>query len=155
MEQNLEEKIHADFISAVKQKERLKTDTLRMLNAAIHNRLIEKKAKSGEKNLSDDEILEVILKEAKKRKEAMEAFQRGGREELADKEKKELNVLSVYLPKEMTREEIEEIISKAIKDTASANPEDFGKVMKEVMKEAKGRADAKVITEIIKEKLSK
>lgn len=156
MATDLEKKIQSDLIEAVKKKEGLVTETLRMLIAGIHNKSIEKKSKSedGNRDLVEEEVLDVLLREAKKRKEAERFFSEGGRVELAEKEARELNVLERYLPKQFSREEIEGFIGKAIEKIKPQGGGDFGKIMGEAMKSLKGRADASLVGDIIKEKLN-
>ena len=154
MATDLEKKIQSDLIEAVKKKEGLVTETLRMLIAGIHNKSIEKKGKGGSGDLIEEEVLDVLLREAKKRKEAERFFSEGGRIELAEKEARELNVLERYLPKQFSREEIEDFILKAIEKIKPQGAGDFGKIMGETMKSLKGRADASLVGEIIKEKLN-
>lgn len=128
--------------------------TLRMLASQLHNREIEKKAKEGEAILTDDEVLESITREIKKRREAAELFVRGGRKDLAEKEQKEAVILSQYLPEQMTDNEVEVIVAQVIADTGATTEKDFGKVMGIVTKQTKGKADSKRISELVKSKLA-
>lgn len=123
---------------------------LRMVSAALHNKEIEKKGKGLEPALSDDEVIEVLSREAKKRKEAIEAYIKGNRDDLAQKETKELEIIKKYLPEQLGEEEIEKIVKAAIEKTGAKEVKDFGKVMAEAMKELKGKADASVVSEIVK-----
>lgn len=154
MATDLEKKIQSNLIEAVKKKERLTTETLRMLMSGVHNKSIEKKSKKGESELTEEEILEVVSKEVKKRKEAAHLFFEGGRPELADKEMKEFYVLERYLPKQFTHDEIERFVTEIIEKVKPQGMGDFGKVMGEAMKLLKGKADASSVGDIIKEKLA-
>lgn len=139
------ERLGNDLKEALKSGAALKVSTLRMALAAVHNREIEKRSKSKEA-LSDEEVIDVLRKEVKKRKEAIEIFGGAGREDLKEKETGELEILQVYLPSELNNKELEEIIGKIL----SSGEKEFGKVMKEAMKAVHGRAEAKRVSEIVK-----
>lgn len=125
-----------------------KLGVLRMLNSAMKNKAIEK---GKDAVLTDEEAMQVIAKEAKKRKESILAFEQGGRPELAEGEKKELAMLEAYLPKQMSREEAAAEVAKIL--AGFADKSNAGLVMKAVMAEMKGKADGKMISELVKEKL--
>lgn len=131
-----------------------KVGTLRMISAAFHNKEIEKKGKGLEPGLSEEEVIEIIFKEAKKRKEAIDAYTKGNRSDLSEKELKELELIQKYLPEQMGENEIEKAVSEILKKTDVASEKNFGKIMGEVMKELKGKADAKLVGEVVKKKLS-
>jgi uncharacterized protein YqeY len=149
----LETKIHNDLVSAMKEKDEFRTGTLRMLVASIHSRLIENKGQ-GKMELTNEDVLEVLTKEAKKRREAAEIFISGGRADLAEKEKKELAIVEVYLPAQASDSEIETIVKKAVEIVKPTSQKDFGKVMAEAMKELKGKADGTRVSEWIKKVMS-
>lgn len=152
---DLKEKINQDLKDAMKSKDGLRLGTLRMVSAAIHNREIEKKGKR-EDSLSEEELLEVLGKEAKKRKESAEAYEKGGRNDLAEKERSELNIIKYYLPPELDDNEIRLIIEETIKDLGEGLTEkDFGKVMGKAMPKLKGRADSSKVSMIVKEALGR
>lgn len=140
--------IQKDLKEAMKAGDSDKVAVLRMLNASLKNRQIEK-GKDAE--LTEEEVMQVLTREAKKRKEAAEAFEKGGRPELAENEKKELAIIEGYLPKQMSREEVAAAVEKALSGLADKSNQ--GLVMKAVMAELKGKADGKMISEIVKEKL--
>lgn len=147
----LKEKIAAEIKSAMKSSDATKLSTLRGLMTAINNKALEKRAKSGkEETLSDEEVLSCIAKEAKKRKEAAQAFEDGGRKDLAEKELSELKILQDYLPEQISEAEAEEIISKILEKEAV---KDFGSAMRLAMESLRGKADAKLVSEIVKKKL--
>lgn len=150
---DIQEKISNDFKEAMKAGNSAKVDTLRMVFAAFKNKEIEKRGKGQEGVLSDDEVVDVLMKEAKKRKEALDIYTQNNRPELAEKEKKELEIISQYLPEQLSEDEIGKIVEAAISKTEASTVKDMGKVMGEVMKEAKGKADSKLISDIIKKKL--
>lgn len=152
------QKINSDLVTALKKRESLKTETLRLLLSSVHNKEIEKRGlsaqagKGNEAALNDEEVLEVINKEAKKRKEATELFIKGGRKDLADKETAELQILKDYLPAELGESEVLKIIEEVVR-LKPGGPQDFGRIMGEVMKQLKGRADASIVSRLVKERL--
>ena len=150
---SLKQKISEDLKAAMKNANEFELGVLRMIIAAIHNKEIEKRGKGGESVLIDDEVMDVVVKEAKKRKESIDIYKQGNREDLAQKESKELEIIQAYLPKQLSEQELEKIIDEAIKTSGALTIKDLGKVMGLVSKETKGRTDSKIISEIIKKKL--
>lgn len=147
----LKEKLTDDLKRAMKSVDQETVGVLRILLTAIKNKEIEKKTKSGgDGQLNEEEIMQVLMSDAKKHKESIEIFTKGGRKDLADKEEKELVILQKYLPKQLSVEEIEQVVDKVL---SKVSVKDFGSVMKEVMKELKGKADGKMVSEIIQRKL--
>jgi uncharacterized protein len=140
--------IQKDLKEAMKSGDSDKVAVLRMLNASLKNRQIEK-GKDAE--LTEEETMQILMREAKKRKESILAFEQGGRPELAENEKKELSILEAYLPKQMSREEVAAAVEKVLAGLADKSNQ--GLVMKAVMGELKGKADGKMISEVVKEKL--
>lgn len=152
---SLQQKLIDDLKVVLKGGKEFEVGVLRLLLSALHNREIEKRGKSGkDESLTEEEAVEVLKREVKKRREAAELFLKGGRRELADKEKAESAVIQKYLPAEMTAEELSALVDQAIKMVNPAGPKDFGRVISEVMKSAKGRADGSLVSEIIKRKIS-
>ena len=145
----IKEKILEQFKKAMKEKDETKLTTIRTLNSAIKNKEIEKKGKE----LSDEEILEILNPSVKKMKEAIAQFKEAGRDELADKEEAEIKILQEYLPEQLSDEELEKIVDGAIKKTGAESEKDFGKVMGQVMGQVKGRADGQRVNETVKKKL--
>lgn len=150
----LKEEILGDVREALKEQDAPRAGTLRMLSAAIHNREIEKRGKTGSYDLTEEEVQEVVQREAKKRREAIELYEKGSRAELAEKERAELKVLERYLPAAMETEELKACVEGVVARLGATGPTAFGKVMGEVMKEVKGRADAKAVGELVRERLS-
>ena len=146
----LSQQIDNDRLAAMKAQEKLKLSTLRMLSTSIKNAQIAKKAE-----LTDEEVQKVLRTEKKKRIEASEAFTKGGKQDLADKEMAELAFIEVYLPKQMTDEELTEIVTKALSDGGFTEANQFGQAMGAVMKEVSGRADGQAVQAKVKEPLSK
>ncbi len=145
----LKERLKADMKEAMKAKDKVKLSTIRMINSLIKNAEIEKR---GE--LTDEEIIQLLMKYAKQRKESIEMYEKGGRQDLVEKEKAELAVVESYLPKQMSEDEIREIVKQTIEEVGASSIKDMGKVMKAVMPKVKGRADGSVVNRIVKELLS-
>jgi len=146
----LEEKILNDYKEAMKAKDALKSSVLSFLRAEMINVAFDKKKKV----LDDNECVSVIRKQIKARLDSIEQFTKGNRQELADKEAKELEILKTYLPVELGVDEIKAIIGEAITASGAAGLKDMGKVMKEVNLKVAGRADGKLISDLVKERLS-
>ncbi|MCD6451594.1 MAG: GatB/YqeY domain-containing protein [Acidobacteria bacterium] len=142
------EKIREDMKKALKEKNEVALSALRLLLSEIKNAEIEKRGK-----LEEGEIINIIRRSIKKRKEAIELFEKGGREKLVAKEKKEIEVLSKYLPKELSAEEIEKIVGEIAEEVGAMGPSDIGKVMRELMSRFRGRIDGKLAKEIVEKKL--
>jgi len=149
----LYQKIKEDLSKALKSGDTLRISVLRMVLSSLHNKEIEKKGKNQNSELTEEEIIEVLKREAKKRKEAIETYLKGNRNDLADKEKKELEIIIAYLPKQLSEEEIKKIVQEAIQKLGAQSEKDFGKVMGFLMKELKGKADAGLVSQIVKESL--
>ena len=147
------QRIKEDLKEALKAGDGFRVGTLRMVLSSLHNKEIEKKGKGQEPKLTEEETIEDLMSEAKKRKESIGAYLKGNRNDLADKEKKELEIITVYLPKQLNEEEIKKIVQETIQKIGAQNEKDFGKVMGEVMKELKGRADAGLVSQIVKDNL--
>ena len=145
----MKKQIQDDLKQAMKAGDSLKTGALRMLLAALTNKEKEK----GEE-LADEQIQQVIATEAKKRKEAAEAFEKGGKREMAEQEKRELEILQAYLPEQMGEEEIRKLVKEAIAKTGALSPQDMGKVMAALMPQTKGKADGALVSQIVKEQLA-
>ena len=145
---DLKEQLKEDLKTSLKERDELKTGTLRMLMAAITN-----KEKEG-KEVADEQLQDVVATEAKKRRESMAAFEKGGRADLAEKEKQELKVLLSYLPEQLTEDQIKTLVKEAIQKTGAASQKDMGKVMRELASEVKGRTDGSQVANIVKEQLS-
>ena len=163
----LKEKVHQDLNEAVKKGEELRTSVLRMLSAAILNKEKEKRYKISkqkadlkkeelvkESEVLDEEVLDVISSEVKKRKEAIFEFEKGKRQDLADKEKKEMEILQKYLPEQLSEEELKKMAKEAIEKVDAKEPKDMGKVMAELMPKVKGRADGFQVNKIVRDLLS-
>ncbi len=146
----LREKILADIKSAMVSKDTVKLNTLRFLNAQIKNKEID----SRPTPITADDVMTVVKKLVKQRKESIEQFSAAGRTDLADQESAELKILETYLPSQMNREQIEKLVTEVIVATGAKTMKDMGGVMKEVQARAAGSADGKLMSEIIKAKLN-
>lgn len=156
----LKQKIEESVKTALKNHEGDLLSTLRMLLAAIQNREIEKRTRLSKKGgaadlekesqLTDEEVVEVIRQEAKKRRDAIEGYEKGGRQEAAERERRELAILQSYLPQEISDEELEKIVGEVIAGLGAVTEKDFGRVMGEAMKRAKGRASGDRVSAAVK-----
>ena len=146
---SLKQRLMNDLTAAMKAQEALRTSTLRMAKAALQNREIEK---GGE--LADDEMFKLLRSLVKQRRDSVEQYEKGGRQDLADKEKAEIEIIEHYLPQAATREEIEAAVAASIAETGAASMKDMGKVMKAVQAALAGKnADGRTVSEIVKAKL--
>jgi len=146
---SLMDKISQDLKSAMKSGDKNRVDVLRMLKAQIKNVEIDKG-----RDLTEEEEIQVLQSAAKKRKEAVELYEKGNRPELAAKEKEELAIIQTYLPKQLSREEVEAAISAVIDEIGASSIKDMGRVMKEAMARLKGKTDGKLVQEIVRSKLA-
>jgi len=162
---SLKQDIQNNLKSAFKDRRELETGTLRMLNSQILNKEKEKRNKLSKESLSEDElvkkseltdeeIIEVVLSEIKKRREAIEGYEKWGREKMAKKERKELEVLKKYMPEQFSEEKVKEIVKEVINKVGAKDLKDIGKVMAELMPKVKGRAEGGMVSKIVKELLS-
>ena len=151
---SLRDKILDDLKSAMKAKDAERLNVLRSLKAKLLEKEISER-KGGEATLSDDQVVEVLMKAAKQRKESIQQFEEGGRDDLVQKEKKELKIIEEYLPDMMSEEEIREEVKEQIDKMGAENMSDMGKVMGALMGRLKGKAEGATISRIVKEELSK
>jgi len=143
------EQIQEDLKRSMKAKDGNRVSVLRFLLSSIQNREIAKKDA-----LDDDEILAEITSAAKKRRESMEAFKEGERMDLVEKEEAELAILQEYLPEQLSPDEIRSMVQEVVQSTGAISASDIGKVMKELMPQVRGKADGKLVNEIVREVLS-
>lgn len=147
---DLKDRLHEDLKEALKAREKIRLSTIRLLMSEVKYAEIKK---HGE--LDNDELLEVVAREAKRRKEAILEFEKGNRDDLVEKETLELKVLEEYLPEQLSSEELKRIVDEAIRDAGASSPGDLGKVMGKVMPEVRGRADGKQVNVMVREALEK
>lgn len=147
----MKDKILQDTKEAMRAKDELGVSVLRMLSSAIHNRELEKRAKTGKpEELTEEETIGVIRSEVKKRRDAITEFEKGGRKDLVEKESAELKILEAYLPQELSDEEIEKIVREVVAGPGETAPKDFGRAMGEVMKRIKGQASGDRVSSAVR-----
>lgn len=134
---------------AMKSKDEIRLSTLKLLSSSLHNAKIDKR-----EDLTEDEEIQIVQKEAKKRQDAIEAYDKAGAKDRADRERKELEILKEYLPKDLSNEELEKLVKSAIEKSGASSPQDIGKVMSLVMPDVKGRADGKIVSALVQKMLS-
>lgn len=149
----LKEQIIADLKEAMKNKEQDKLRVLRSLKAKLLEKEISER-KGGEAELSDEQAIEVMMKAAKQRKESIDQFESGGRDDLVENEKRELELIESYLPKMLSEDEVRDIARKKIEDLGAETMADMGKVMGVLMQELKGKAEGATVSKVVKEELS-
>ena len=147
----LKEKLQADLTAAIRSQDSVKSGTIRMLLAAITN---EEVAGKSAKVLSDAEVITVLSREAKKRREAVEAYTNAKRDDLANKEKAEAIVIALYLPEQLTEADIKKLIADAMAETNASGPAGMGLVMKVLQPKIAGKADGGVVSSLVKAALS-
>jgi hypothetical protein len=145
---NLQEKLNEDYKAAMKSGDKLRVETLRLLRAQLKDAKINKM-----EALTPEEEIAALSNAAKKRREAIEMYKQGGRNDLLEKEAAELAIISSYLPQALSTDEITQIIDTAIKETGAAAAGDLGKVMGKIMPQVKGRADGKLVQQMVRERL--
>lgn len=149
---NLKQKILEELKMAMKTGDSSKRDTLRMLDSMVKNTEIEKKKR--EEGLSDEEVQEVIARAIKQRRDAIFQYESAGRSELAEKEKKEIEILSVYMPKQLSEKEVREIVKSTISEMGVSSKSDMGKLMGAVMSKVKGQVDGQTVKKVVEEELA-
>jgi hypothetical protein len=147
---SVEKQLMEDMKLAMKSGNKIERDTIRMLRAQIKLASIDKKDE-----LNEAELAQVLQKEAKKRKEAIELFQQGNRQDLVKKEESELEIISTYLPEQLSDKDLDKIITEAIESLQVTSEKDMGRVMGAIMPKVKGKADGKVVQQKVKEYLAK
>ena len=147
----LKEKLQSDLTDAIRSQDSVKSGTIRMLLAAITN---EEVAGKSSKVLSDGEVITVLSREAKKRREAVEAYTNAKRKDLANKEKEEAAVIALYLPEQLSEADIKKLIADAIAQTMASGPTGMGLVMKVLQPKIAGKADGGVVSSLVKAALS-
>jgi uncharacterized protein YqeY len=147
-ESSLKRRINQDAKEALKSKDALTLNVLRMLKSEIRYKEIERGSE-----LSDDDVISVLSTAIKKRKDSIQQFEKGGRDDLVSKEKEELTVVTKYMPEQVSEEELSQIISQAISEEGATSASDLGKVMKLVMPKVRGRADGKKVNQMVSSQL--
>jgi uncharacterized protein len=145
---DLKQRVSQEMKESLKAGEKVRLSALRLLLAAVKNREVELR-----REVSDDEFLEVVAREVKRRKEAAEAYQKGNRQDLVDREREEQAILEAYLPAGLSDPEVEALIDEAISATGASEPGELGKVMAHVMAKAKGRVDGGKVNALVRSRL--
>lgn len=143
---NLSERLNEDMKQAMKSKDKFKLSTIRMVRSTIKNVEIELK-----RDLDDSELLDILSREIKQRKDALQEFDKAGRDQLAESSRAEIELLSQYLPVQLTEEEIKVIVQQTIQETGASSKADMGKVMAALMPKVKGRADGKLVNQTVQQ----
>ncbi len=146
---NIDEKVNGEMVSAAKAKDQVRLSAIRMMKAAMQNREIDLKRK-----LNEVEFLQLLSSMVKQRKDSIDQFRKGGREDLVEKEEAQLKVIQSFMPQQMSEEDVVREIEAAIREVGAVSVKDMGKVMKVLMPKLTGKADGKIVGEKVKEKLS-
>lgn len=146
---SLADQLMQDMKSAMREKDKMKLSTIRMVRASIKKAEIDHKA-----TLNDDEVMGVIMREIKQRKDAINEYTKAGREDLAEKEQLELSILEVYLPEQLSEAELQEIVQKTISQLGATSKKEMGKVMGAVLSQVKGKADGKAVNQMVQQLLN-
>ena len=146
---SLKERIQTDLTAAMRSGDTLRRDVLRMATNAAYN--VEKRQ---QKPLTEDELLGVLTREVKTRRESVEAFRNGGREDLATKEEAEIAILQEFLPQALSEQELNALVAAAVAETGATSPRDMGKVMGRLAPQTRGRADGKRVSELVAQALA-
>ncbi|REE93051.1 hypothetical protein A8990_102137 [Paenibacillus taihuensis] len=143
---NLSERLNDDMKQAMKSQEKFKLQTIRMIRSSIKNQEIDLK-----RPLEDAEVLDILSREIKQRKDSLQEFQKAGRDDLAKDVAAEIEIISVYLPQQLTEEEIKLIVQQTIQETGASSKADMGKVMSALLPKTKGRADGKLVNTFVQQ----
>lgn len=145
------EQIEKDYVQAYKAKDSVRLTVLRLLKTAVKNRLVELKRPGG--TLSDEEMMDIIIKEGKQRQDSIEQYTAAQRTDLADKEAAELVILKEYMPKALSDEELTALVETTVTELGASSPKDMGRVISAIMAEHKGKVDGKVLSAAVKKRL--
>jgi len=162
----IKDKIKEDLKKAMQEKDALRLSVLRMVSSYVFNREKDNRAKlskAGEEEskldemskLTNEEVIEVVSSEVKKRKDSIEQYEKGGRSDLAENEKKELEILMEYMPKQMGEDEIRKIVKEKIEELGISGSQETGKLMGAIMPQFKGKTDGNAVSKIVQEELKK
>lgn len=146
---SLKERLMSDLKASMKNKDKIRKDAITLVRAAIKQKEVDER-----RELTDEDIIEVISKQVKQKRDSIESFRQGGREDLALSTQNEIDILMEYLPRQLTEDEIDEIVKQAIEEIGANSMKDMGKVMSFIMPKVKGKADGGIINKIVKQYLS-
>lgn len=144
------DKLNEDMKQAMRNKEKEKLSVIRMLKAALQNEAIHQ----GKKELSPEDEVNVLAKELKQRRDSVTEYDKAGRTDLSDKVRDEIKIVEDYAPKQLTAEEVEDIVKASINEVGATSKADFGKVMSNIMPKVKGKADGSIVNQLVKKYLS-
>ena len=145
----LSSRLQTDLTTAIRDRDELRRDTLRMAIAAAYN-----ESKRAKRELTDDEMVAVLTREVKTRRESIEAFSAAGRTDAADKEQAEVGILSAYLPQQLTADEVAALVKETVDEVGASSPRDMGKVMAALVPKTRGRADGKAVSAAVAQELA-
>ncbi|MDF2548145.1 GatB/YqeY domain-containing protein [Anaerosolibacter sp.] len=143
---SLKEKLMDDLKIAMKEKDQLRKSVITMIRAAIKQYEVDKRVE-----LDDESILDIMSKQVKQKRDAIEEFAKGNRQDLVDEAKAEIDILMEYLPQQLTEEEMKQIVSEVVKEVGATTAKDMGKVMSALMPKVKGRADGKLLNQVVRQ----
>ncbi|MBJ6363103.1 GatB/YqeY domain-containing protein [Paenibacillus sp. GCM10012307] len=143
---NLSERLNDDMKQAMKSQDKFKLSTIRMVRASMKNQEIDFK-----RPLDDSEVLDILSREIKQRKDSLQEFKKAGRDDLATNLAAEIDIISVYLPQQLTEEEIKVIVQQTIQETGASSKAEMGKVMSALLPQVKGRADGKLVNQLVQQ----
>ena len=146
----LQSRLQQDMQAAIRERDELRRDTLRMVVSAAYNA-----QKQAGRDLTDDEVISVLAREVKTRRESVEAFTAAGRADAAAKEQAEIAIISAYLPEQIGADELAQIVAQAVEESGAASPREMGKVMAVLMPRVKGRADGKQVSALVAQELTR
>lgn len=147
---SIKERLDTDLKDAMRAGDAVRRETIRMLRSAVKYAEIE-----WQREASDEDVQTIVAREIKKRNEAIESFQKGKREDLVAKEQAELNILKQYLPEQLSREQIVEVVQRIVSESGASGISQLGPVMRQAMAQLKGKADGRLVNEVVREVLSK
>ncbi len=145
----LSSRLQTDLTTAIRDRDELRRDTLRMAIAAAYN-----ESKRARRDLTDDEVISVLTREVKTRRESIEAFSAAGRTDAADKEQAEVEILAAYLPQQLTADEVAALVKETVDEVGASSPRDMGKVMAALVPKTRGRADGKAVSAAVAQELA-
>ncbi|MCC5932958.1 MAG: GatB/YqeY domain-containing protein [Candidatus Cyclonatronum sp.] len=143
----------ADLKESMKAREERRTLVLRSLKSGVLEKEITNRTGGARSEITDELVIEVITKAAKQRRDSLDQYRNAGREDLAEIEEQELAIIETYLPKQLSKEEVEAIVDEVIAQTGAASVKDMGKVMGQLMPKVKGKADGKLVNTVVRERL--
>lgn len=150
---SLKERVGEDIKSAMKSKDKLRLETIRSIKKALLEKEVDLRS-TGQENLTREQEIDLLSQQAKQRRDAIEQYQKAGREDLAEKEARELSIIAEYLPEQLTEEELSAALDRIISELNANSLKDLGKVMGAAVQQLKGKADGKKIQTLVKDKLS-